>query len=60
MNEIIHKFLLAGSKIMPEMHLRWPWFSASGLFTKKKERIKKIKKERKKETGDSRYIYLTN
>ena len=45
---------------MPEMHLRWPWFSASGLFTKKKERIKKIKKERKKETGDSRYIYLTN
>ena len=45
---------------MPEIHFRRPWFSASGLFTKKKERIKKIKKERKKETGDSKYIYLTN
>ena len=36
------------------MHLRQPAFtySACGLLTKNKERIKKIK-----ETGDSRYIY---
>ena len=42
MNEIINKFLLAGDKFMPEMHLRHPGFtySASGTFTKNKERIK--------------------
>ena len=34
---------------MPEMHLRQPGFtySACGLFTKNKERIKKIKKNRR-------------
>ena len=39
---------------MPEIHLRQTGFtySASGPFTKNKERIKKPK-----ETGDSRYIY---
>ena len=39
---------------MPEMNLRQPGFtySACGPFTKKKERIKKLK-----ETGDPRYIY---
>ena len=39
---------------MPEMHFRQTGFtySASGPFTKNKERIKK-----NKETGDSRYIY---
>ena len=39
---------------MPEMYLRHPGFtySACGLFTKNKERIKKFK-----ETRDSRYIY---
>ena len=54
MNEIINKFLLAGVKLMPEMHLRWPGFtySACGPFTKNKKRINKFK-----ETGDSRYIY---
>ena len=54
MNAIINKFLLAGDKFMPEMHLRQPLFtySACGLFTKNKERMKKIKK-----TGDSRHIY---
>ena len=54
MNEIINKFLLAGDKFMPEMHLRQPKFtySACGPFTKHKERIKKFK-----ETGDTRYIY---
>ena len=55
MNNIINKFLLAGDKFMPEMHLRQPQFtcSACGPFTKKKkERIQKFK-----EIGDSRYIY---
>ena len=54
MNEIVNKFLLAGDKFMPEMHLKQPGFtySACGPFTKKKERIQKIK-----ETGDTKYIY---
>ena len=39
---------------MPEMHLKQPGFtySASGSFTKSKERIQKFK-----ETGDTKYIY---
>ena len=54
MNDIINKFLLAGDKFMPEMHLRQPWFtySAGGPFTKNKERIQKFKEAR-----DSRFIY---
>ena len=54
MNDIINKFLLAGNKFMPEIHLRQPWFTydACGPFTKSKERIQKFK-----QTGDSRYIY---
>ena len=54
MNEIINKFLLAGDKFMPEMHLRQPQFvySACRPFTKNKERIQKFK-----ETGDTSYIY---
>ena len=54
MNNIINKFLLAGDKFMPEMHLRQPQFdySACGPFTKHKQRIKKFK-----QTGDTRYIY---
>ena len=54
MNEIINKFLLAGDKFMPEMHLRQPGFtfSACGPFTKKKERIKKIMK-----TENTDFIY---
>ena len=45
-NEIINKFLLAGDKFMPEMHLGQPGFtySARGLFTKNKERIQKFNK----------------
>ena len=41
MNEIVNKFLLAGDKFMPEMHLKRPGFfySACGPFTKNKERI---------------------
>ena len=54
MNEIVNKFLLAGDKFMPEMHLKQLGFSysACGPFTKNKERIKKFK-----ETGDTSYIY---
>ena len=54
MNNVINKFLLAGDKFMPEMHLRQPQFvySACGPFTRHKERIKKLK-----QTGDTRYIY---
>ena len=37
MNEIVNKFLLAGDKSMPEMHLKQPGFNyfACGTFTKK-------------------------
>ena len=54
MNNAINKFLLAGDKFMPEMHLRHPRFvySACGPFTRHKERIKEFKR-----TGDTRYIY---
>ena len=54
MNNIINKFLLAGDKFMPEMHLRQPQFiySACGPFTRHSERINKFK-----QTGDTRYIY---
>ena len=54
MNEIVNKFLLAGDKFMPEIHLKQPGFtySACGPFTKNKERIQKFK-----ETGDTCYIY---
>ena len=54
MNEIVNKFLLAGDKFMPEMHLKQPRFtySACQRFTKNKERIKKFK-----ETRDTSYIY---
>ena len=46
MNEIVNKFLLAGDKSMPEMHLRQPGFtySACGPFTKNKE-FKNLKKQ---------------
>ena len=54
MNKIINKFLLAGDKFMPEMHVREPGFtySACGPFTKHKERINKFMN-----TGDTRFIY---
>ena len=40
MNNIINKFLLAGDKFMPEMHLRQPQcvYSACGPFARHKER----------------------
>ena len=42
MSNVINRFLLAGDKFMPEMHLRQPRFlySACGPFTRHKERIK--------------------
>ena len=54
MKNIINKFLLAGDKFMPEMHLREPQFvySACGPFTRHKERIKEFKR-----TGDTRLLY---
>ena len=54
MNNIINKFLLAGDKFMPEMHLRQSQFvySACGPFTRHKERIEEFKR-----TGDTRYNY---
>ena len=53
-NSIINKFLLAGDKFMPEMHLRQSGFtySACGPFTKNQQRIQKLL-----ETGDTNYIY---
>ena len=54
MNQIINKFLLAGDKFMPEMHLKQPQFvySVCGPFTRHKKRIKKFK-----QTSDTHYIY---
>ena len=54
MNEIIDKFLLAGDKFMPEIHLRQPGFSysACGPFTKIKERTEEFMK-----TGNTGFIY---
>ena len=54
MNQIANKFLLAGDKFMPEMHLRQPGFtySACGPSTKHKQRIQKFM-----QAGDTNYIY---
>ena len=54
MNEIVIKFLLAGDKVMPEMHLKQSGFTYSACepFTKNKERIQNFE-----ETGDTSYIY---
>ena len=54
MNAIINKFLLAGDKFMPEMHLRQSGFTNSACrpFTENKERTEKVK-----ETGDLIYFY---
>ena len=54
MNEIVNKFLLAGDKFMPEIHLKQPGFtySACGPFTKNKERIEKFM-----QTGNTNFIY---
>ena len=53
MNEILNRFLLTGGKFVPEKHVKQPglMYKASGIFTKIKERIQKLK-----EKGDSRNI----
>ena len=47
MDEIVNKFLLAGDKFMPKIHLRQPIFTyrPCAPFTKNKERIQKFKKQ---------------
>ena len=54
MKEIVNRFLYAGDKFMPEMHLKQPGFTygACGPFAKNKERIQKFK-----ENWDTSYIY---
>ena len=54
MNKIGNKLLLAGDKLMLELHLKESGFSYSSYrpFTRNKERIQKFK-----ETGDSKCIY---
>ena len=44
MDEIVNKFLQAGDKFMPQMHLKQPGFTYStcGPFTKNKERTEKF------------------
>ena len=57
MIQIVNKFLLAGDKFMPEMHLKQPGFAYSACrpFTKNKERIQKSK-----ETEDKTIFTKTN
>ena len=54
MNEIVNKFLLAGDKLMPEIHLKQLGFTygACGPFTKNKERIDNFM-----QTGNPDFIY---
>ena len=54
MNEIVNKFLLAGDKFMPEMHLKQPGFTYSAYdpFIRNKERIEKFM-----QTGNTDFIY---
>ena len=44
MNDIVNKFLSAGDKFIPKLHLRQPGFtfSACGNFAKKKKVIQEI------------------
>ena len=54
MNETVNKFLLAGDKFIPEMHLKQLGFtySACGPFTQNKEVIEKFM-----QTGNTDFIY---
>ena len=47
MNKIVNKFLLAGDKFMPEMHLKQPEFTYSvvGHLLKTKNKFKNLKKQ---------------
>ena len=54
MNEIVNKYLLAGDRLMPEIHFKKPGFtySACGPFTRSKERIEKFM-----QSGNTDFIY---
>ena len=54
MNKIVTKFLFAGGKFMPEMHLRQTGVTHSpcGLFNKQRKMIKKFR-----EIGKLKYLY---
>ena len=60
MNEIANKFLLAGDKCVPGIHLKQSGFVYSGFgqLTKNKERIQKIKKKTTKKNNRRYNIYL--
>ena len=53
----MNKLLLAGYKLLPEMHLKLPGFTYStcGPFIKNKQRIQKFM-----QAGDTNYIYRNN
>ena len=53
-NKIVNKFLLAGDKFIPELHLKQPEFtySACGPFTINEERIEKFM-----QAGNADFIY---
>ena len=54
MNEIVNKFLLAGDKFMPEMHLRQPGFTYVLV-----DHIQKAKKEYKNSKKQKiHYIFI--
>ena len=55
LNETVNKFVLAGDRFMPEMHLKQPGFTYSACKPFKKKKAKKIQKL--KETGKTKYIY---
>ena len=54
MNEITNKFLLAGDRFMPKMHLKQPGFTCSvfGPFAENKERIETFM-----QAGNTDFIY---
>ena len=54
MDKIVNKFLLAGDKVISEMHLKQPGFTYSGCgpFTKNKEKIEKFM-----QSGNTNFIY---
>ena len=54
MNKIVNKFLLAGDKFMPELHLRQPGVTCSSCrpFSKHCEKVQKFR-----ETGNLKHIY---
>ena len=54
MSQIVNKFLLAGDRFMPEMHVRQSGFTYStcGSFTRKKQRSQRFM-----QTVNDSYIY---